>query len=60
LRKLIVSLMVTGMLGGPLGVMAQANPIQYLKENGVPKGKCELQDFLGIQNVMACEGYPES
>lgn len=55
MRKVLVSLAVAGLLGGPLASFAGANPIQYIKENGVPDSKCEWQEALGIVNIRACE-----
>ena len=55
MRKVLVSLAVAGLLGGPLASLAGANPIQYIKENGVPEDQCEWQEALGIVNVRACE-----
>jgi hypothetical protein len=55
MRKALVSLTVAGLLGGPLAGLAGANPIQYIKENGVPQDKCEWQEALAIVNVRACE-----
>ena len=57
MRKAIVTLAVVGLLGGPLASLAGANPIQYIKENGVPKSGCEWQEALGIYNVRACEDW---
>jgi hypothetical protein len=54
-RKIVVSLAVVGLLGGPLSSLASANPVQYIKENGVPKSGCEWQEALGIVNVRQCE-----
>ncbi|HVF53849.1 MAG TPA: hypothetical protein VNC78_09635 [Actinomycetota bacterium] len=45
-------------LGGPLAGLAGANPIEWIKENGVPKNGCEVQDMLGVVNVRECESYP--
>ena len=56
MRKVLVSLAVAGLLGGPLASFAGANPIQYIKENGVPSNSCEWQEALGVVNVRACEG----
>ena len=52
---MIVSLMVVGVIGGPLSAVAGANPVDYIKRNGVPKSGCEWQEALGIYNVRECE-----
>jgi hypothetical protein len=56
-RKAFISLAVAGLLAGPFASLASANPIQYIKENGVPKSSCEWQEALGIVNVRACEDW---
>jgi hypothetical protein len=54
-KKLVLTLAVTGLLAGPLSAVAGANPIEYIKKNGIPQGSCEWQEALGIVNVRACE-----
>jgi hypothetical protein len=56
-RKTIVSVVVGALLVGPLSAAAGANPIEYIKENGIPKSGCEWQEALGIVNVKECEDY---
>lgn len=55
MKKLIVSLAVAALVTGPLGGAAGANPIEYIKRNGVPKSGCEWQEALGFVNVKECE-----
>ena len=43
MRKLVVGLCVAGMLGGPLGAIANAGLM------------CDLQKKLGYENVKECE-----
>lgn len=59
MKKLIVSIAAFGLIGGPLSAVAGANPIEYIKKNGVPQSNCEWQEALGIENVKECEDYPQ-
>jgi hypothetical protein len=59
-RKAIVSLAVAALVAGPMGPAASANPIEYIKRNGVPKSGCEWQEALGIVNVKECEETSDS
>jgi hypothetical protein len=59
-KKAIISLAVAALVSGPMGSAASANPIEYIKNNGVPKSGCEWQEALGIVNVRACEEDWES
>lgn len=45
MRKLLVSLIAAGLLGGPLSAVTHA---------GVG---CRLQEKLGVENVKECEDY---
>jgi hypothetical protein len=45
MRKLVVGIFITGMLGGPLASLAQAGVV------------CSLQEKLGVNNVKECEDY---
>lgn len=56
-KRLILSFAVVGLLAGPMGAVAGANPIKYIKENGVPTSGCEVQEALGVVNVKECEDY---
>ena len=55
MKKAIVSLAAAVMLVGPLSAVSSANPIRWIKENGVPQSSCEWQEALGVVNVRACE-----
>ncbi len=44
MRKVIVSVMVAGLLGGPLATFAQAGVV------------CTVLAKLGVENVKECEG----
>lgn len=55
MKKAIVSLAVAALVSGPMGAAANANPVEYIKKNGVPKSGCEWQEALGIVNVKECE-----
>ena len=57
MKKAIVALFVVGLLGGPLAGLAGANPIEWIKRNGVPQNGCEWQEALGFVNVKECESY---
>jgi hypothetical protein len=59
-KKAIISLAVAALVTGPMGGAASANPIEYIKKNGVPKSGCEWQDALGIVNVKECESNWDS
>ena len=59
MKKAFVALAVAGLLGGPLAAVAGANPVQWIKETGVPMSSCEWQALLGVQNVKACEDEVE-
>lgn len=50
MRNTIKTLMAAVILAAPLSAFAAWD---------IPTTKCELYDFLGIVNVMACEGYEE-
>jgi hypothetical protein len=54
-KKAILSLAVAALLSGPMGAAASANPIDYIKRNGIPKSGCEWQEALGFVNVKECE-----
>jgi hypothetical protein len=59
-KKAIVSLAVAALVSGPMGAAANANPIEYIKNNGVPKSGCEWAEALGFVNVRECEGNWDS
>jgi hypothetical protein len=60
MRKTVISLFVVGLLGGPLAGLASANPVEWIKQNGLPENGCETAEMLGFVNVKECESYPES
>lgn len=45
MRKLVVSLIAVGLIGGPLSGLASAGIV------------CDLQEKLGVENVKECEDY---
>jgi hypothetical protein len=59
MRKALVTGAALALLAVPMAPVAGANPLQWIKENGVPQSSCEFQEMIGVVNVMPCEGYDD-
>ena len=57
-RKAIVSVTAALMVLGPFSSFASANPLEWIKRNGLPEYGCEWQEALGVVNVKECESQP--